>query len=118
MRRLLRLLSRLLALILVLAIVAVGFAWWTLRSSLPKLDGELAVPGLSAPVRLARDALGGGTLEPAKEIAAARALGWVHGQERFFEMDLLRRSAAGELSELFGATAIQRDNQIRVHRMR
>jgi len=118
MRRLFRILIRLGVLLLVLAVLAVGFAWWTLRSSLPKLDGELAVPGLSAPVRLERDALGVVTIDAANEIDAARALGWVHGQERFFEMDLLRRSAAGELSELFGSIAIERDKEIRVHRMR
>ncbi|MGH8029470.1 MAG: penicillin acylase family protein, partial [Arenimonas sp.] len=118
MRRLLRLLSRLALVLIALALVAIVAAWWTLRSSLPALDGDLAVPGLSAPVRIERDALGTVTIDAANEADAARALGWVHGQERFFEMDLLRRSAAGELSELFGAIAIERDKALRIHRMR
>jgi penicillin amidase len=118
MRRLFRLLSRLLLVVVVLALVAVGIGWWTLRSSLPTLDGELALPGLSAPARLERDALGTVTIDAANETDAARVLGWVHGQERFFEMDLLRRSAAGELSELFGAGALEVDKAIRVHRLR
>ena len=46
------------------------------------------------------------------------ALGYVHAQERFFEMDLLRRRAAGELAELFGAVALPADRVARAHRMR
>ena len=46
------------------------------------------------------------------------ALGFVHAQERFFEMDLMRRSAAGELAELFGTAALPIDRRARVHRMR
>jgi penicillin amidase len=118
MRRLLRLLSRLALVLAVLLAVALGFAWWTLRSSLPQLDGTVALPGLSAPVHIERDAMGTVTIDAANEADAARALGFVHGQERYFEMDLLRRAAAGELSALFGAIAIDRDKEIRVHRMR
>ena len=47
-----------------------------------------------------------------------RALGYVHAQERYFEMDLLRRTAAGELAELFGPVAIDTDKEHRVHRLR
>jgi penicillin amidase len=118
MRRLLRFASRLALALVVLLVLAVGFAWWTLHRSLPQLDGELALPGLSAPVRIERDALGTVTIDAANEADAARALGFVHGQERFFEMDLLRRSAAGELSALFGPIAVDTDKSIRVHRMR
>ena len=58
------------------------------------------------------------TVDAANEIDAMRALGYVHAQERFFEMDLMRRSAAGELAELFGPIAVDTDRQHRVHRMR
>jgi penicillin amidase len=47
-----------------------------------------------------------------------RALGYVHAQERFFEMDLMRRSPSGELAELFGPAALDIDKQMRVHRLR
>jgi penicillin amidase len=103
-------------LLVVLAVFAWG--WWMLRGSLPTLDGELALPGLSAPAQVQRDENGVVTIHAANAVDAARALGFVHGQERFFEMDLLRRSAAGELSELFGARAIDKDKSIRVHRLR
>ena len=118
MRRALRLLSRLLLIVVVLLILLVAAGWWAMRGSLAKLDGELRLSGLDAPVSIERDALGVVTIHAASERDAARALGYVHGQERFFEMDLLRRSAAGELSELFGAIAVDKDKSIRMHRLR
>ncbi|HEU0152139.1 MAG TPA: penicillin acylase family protein [Arenimonas sp.] len=118
MRKALRLLSRLLIVLLLLALLAAGVAWWLARGSLATLDGELAIEGLSAPVVVTRDALGVATIEAANEADAARALGFLHAQERYFEMDLLRRSAAGELSALFGPLALERDKQVRVHRLR
>ncbi len=104
--------------LLILIALAVGTGWWLLRGSLPALDGELALPGLSAPVELERDALGTVTIKAANETDAMRALGYVHAQERFFEMDLMRRSAAGELSALFGPIALKLDKDARVHRFR
>ena len=92
-----------LALLVLLLIARRSPRWWLLRGSLPPLDGERALPGLSAPVTIQRDALGVVTIDAANETDAMRALGYVHAQERFFEMDLMRRTAAGELSELFGA---------------
>ncbi len=107
----------LIALLLVLlALVLTG--WWLLRGSLPRLEGEVALPGLSAPVSIQRDANGVVTVDAASEIDAMRALGYVHAQERYFEMDLLRRTAAGELAALFGPVAIDVDKAHRVHRMR
>lgn len=118
MRKTARVIVRLLAVVLILAVVAVLAGLWAMRGSLPRLDGELALPGLSAPVTVSRDALGVVTIDAANEADAARALGFVHAQERFFEMDLLRRSAAGELSALFGDIALDRDRQVRLHRLR
>jgi len=107
----------LLALLLLLVVLAVT-AWWLLRGSLPKLDGELSLTGLSAPVTVQRDKLGVVTIEAANQADAMRALGYVHAQERYFEMDLLRRTAAGELAELFGPIAVDLDKQHRIHRFR
>jgi penicillin amidase len=118
MARPLRLLAQSLLLLLLLVVVGIGLGWWALRGSLATLDGELALPGLSAPASIERDALGVVTIRAANQADAARALGYVHAQERFFEMDLLRRSSAGERSELFGAIAIEKDKSIRVHRLR
>jgi len=105
-----------------LLVVALGLGaltlWGLLRASLPQLDGNIVLPGLSAPVAIHRDALGVVTVEAQNRDDAARALGYVHAQERYFEMDLLRRTSAGELAALVGPVALDTDRQHRVHRMR
>jgi len=110
--------KRLALLLLILLVIALGTGWWLMRGSLPTLDGELALAGLSAPVTIQRDALGVVTIDAASETDMARALGYVHAQERYFEMDLMRRTSAGELAELFGPRALDLDKEHRVHRMR
>lgn len=118
MRKALRVTGWLILVLAVLALLASLAALWLFRGSLAQLDGEHPLPGLSAPVQVQRDALGVATVDAASEADAARALGFLHAQERYFEMDLLRRSAAGELSALFGAIAIERDKVVRLHRLR
>src|SRR5689334_285010 len=78
---------------------AVGVVWARseLRGSLPALTGELRLDGLSAPVMVTRDALGVPSIRGASRQDVARATGFVHAQDRFFQMDLARRRAAGEL---------------------
>src|SRR5215213_3337914 len=105
----------------VLAVLVVLSALWArnqLRASLPQLDGTRHLPGLSAEVTVERDSLGVPTIRASNRLDAARALGFLHGQERFFQMDLMRRKAAGELSEVFGSVALDVDKEIRVHRLR
>ena len=109
-----RLVLGLVALLLLLALLA----WAAVRASLPQLDGSITLTGVSAPLSISRDALGSAVLQGSNPLDLARGLGFVHAQERFFEMDLTRRSAAGELSALFGAVALERDKARRVHRMR
>ncbi|MBI3885877.1 MAG: penicillin acylase family protein [Opitutae bacterium] len=105
--------------VLLLIVIAGGvYAWWEIRGSLPQLDGERALPGLSAPVQIARDALGVPAITGATRADVARALGFLHAQERYFQMDLLRRSGAGELSELFGKAAVDYDKSRRMHGFR
>ena len=104
--------------LLLLVLIAALAAWWLMRGSLPVLDGELDLAGLSASVTVQRDALGVVTIDAANERDAMRALGYVHAQERYFEMDLMRRTAAGELAALFGPRAVDLDKRRRVHRMR
>ncbi|MGY1529731.1 penicillin acylase family protein [Luteimonas sp. A649] len=109
---------RITALLVVLALLACLAAWWALRGSLPLLDGRVDVAGLSTKATVTRDALGVATIDAANESDAMRALGYVHAQERWFEMDLMRRSPAGELAALFGSAAVDIDRSHRVHRMR
>lgn len=103
--------------VLVLALVAGGL-WLRHRvaASLPQVRGEIALRGLGGPVAVERDALGVPTLRAETRLDAARALGFVHAQDRFFQMDLLRREAAGEFGELFGPIMLLHDQNRRRHR--
>ncbi len=109
---------RSLAGVLALVLLAGVAVWLLIRGSLPQLDGTLELPGVQQSLEISRDERGTVTLAGDNRLDLARGLGWVHAQERFFEMDLTRRSAAGELSALFGEKALERDRQRRVHRLR
>ena len=100
-----------------LSVSVVGFAE-LLHLSLPRLQGGIIAQGLSAPVTVARDAQGVPTLTGRTRADLAWALGYLHAQERFFQMDLQRRTAAGELSELVGRAALEKDKVFRLHRFR
>jgi len=113
-----RLLARAFAFVVAALAIAFGVSWLLLRGSLPTYEGHVTAPALSAPVTVERDALGSVTLHAQNRRDLTWALGYVHAQERFFEMDLLRRRAAGELAELFGDVALPYDRMARAHRMR
>ncbi len=104
--------------LLALVLLALAAAWLYLRASLPQLDGERKVAGLTAAVTVARDAGGVPLISGSNRADVAYATGFVHAQERFFQMDLLRRTAAGELAELFGPRALPLDRSRRLHRFR
>ncbi|RBG48232.1 penicillin acylase family protein, partial [Xanthomonas oryzae pv. oryzae] len=89
-------LGRLLLGIVLLALTASLALYLLMRGSLPQLDGEGALSGLAAPVSVQRDGLGVVTIDATNQLDAMRALGYVHAQERYFEMDLMRRAPAGE----------------------
>ena len=106
--------------LVLLALVLLGAVgvWTTLRASLPDLEGEAPLAGLGAPVTVERDSLGIPTITGESRADVARALGYVHAQERWFQMDLLRRAASGELSALLGARLWATDSTLRPHRLR
>lgn len=118
MRRSRRLLLRALLWLLLLAAVAVLAAWLALRASLPQVEGRQQVAGLSGRVLIERDADGVPVIRGANRLDVARATGFVHAQERFFQMDLSRRAAAGELAALLGPPLLDTDRRLRVHRFR
>ncbi len=101
-----------------IALLALATVYLTLRASLPRLDGRSAQAGLAAPVALERDALGVVTVTAATRADLAFGTGFAHAQDRFFEMDLSRRLAAGELSELVGPAALAQDRETRLFRFR
>jgi penicillin amidase len=105
----------------VVALAGGGTGLWLdshLRGSLPLVDGDHPLAGLAAAVRVERDALGVPVVRARSRADIARAMGFVHAQERFFQMDLLRRRSAGELAELVGAAALPADREVRVLRLR
>lgn len=102
----------------VLLLLGAGGAWALLRASLPRLDGRLAAPGLAERVTIERDALGVVTVRAANRADLAWGTGFAHAQDRFFQMDLARRLAAGELAELFGEPALGHDRRARSFRFR
>ncbi len=98
--------------------LALGAALLIWRASLPTLDGRVTLAGLGAPVTIERDARGIVTLTARDRNDLAFATGFVHGQDRFFQMDLSRRFAAGELAALVGRAALPQDRRTRLYRFR
>jgi len=107
-----------LGLVAIVAAAAGLWLWSRLEGSLPAVDGEIVVPSLTDRVVVERDAHGIPTVRAANRLDLARATGFLHAQERYFQMDLLRRSAAGELSELMGSATLEWDRSMRAHRAR
>jgi penicillin G amidase len=118
MRRFLRILLGALGGLLVLVAVLAAWGWQQLRGSLPPLDGVRTLAGLSAPAKIERDHHGVPTITGVTRMDVARATGFLHAQDRYFQMDLLRRRGAGELSELFGPAALALDQSARLHGFR
>src|SRR6185312_9623726 len=100
-------------LVLLAAVVGVGGYLW-LRSSLPETSGSIAVPRLGAKVEILRDGDGIVTIRAQSEADAYYALGFVHAQDRLFQMDMMRRWGAGRLSEVVGAAAADTDKFMRI----
>ena len=111
--RWLRWLRWILVSVVVLAVVAFGAAWWALHRSLPPIDGTVEGPGLVAEAGIDRDARGIPVITGRSRADLAYATGFAHAQDRYFQMDLSRRFAAGELSELFGEAALKQDIRAR-----
>ena len=97
------------AIVLVTAIG--GFLW--LRTSLPMTSGSVALPGLTAPVNVTRSADGVPHIAAQHADDAYFALGFVHAQDRLWQMEVTRRLGAGRLSEIFGARTLPVDRFVR-----
>lgn len=110
--------ARIAGFLLVSCIGLACLGWALLHGSVPQYDGEVSGAALAQAVAAERDELGSVTLRGADRGDLDWALGYVHAQERFLQMDLLRRRAAGELAELFGSAALPVDRAARMHRMR
>jgi len=101
-----------------LMLLVVIIVYTFLHASAPQLDGTLKLAGLTAPVTVTRDQLGVPGISAHSRLDAVRALGFLHAQDRFFQMDLMRRLASGELAALVGPAALKVDEQHRLFRLR
>jgi penicillin amidase len=100
--------------LLVLSLAGVAWLLTIARSALPELDGALPASGISAPVSVSRDSHGVPTIEAATLDDLFFAQGYITAQDRLFQMDLMRRAAAGDLSEIVGEVALKHDRQQRI----
>lgn len=99
--------------LVVLVLVAGGLTVLTIQRSFPQLDGELTVDGLSENVTVYRDEAGIPVIEAATATDLFAAQGFVHAQDRFWEMDFRRHVTSGRLAELFGEAQVGTDTFVR-----
>ncbi len=97
----------------ILLIFVAGLGFLMLWASLPQTTGDLVLPGLERPVRVMRDSHGIPSIQAANRHDLYMALGFVHAQDRLFQMDMQRRLGAGRLSEAVGNTALATDKFMR-----
>ncbi len=100
------------AAVILLAFVTL-FAYLNLKSSLPEYDGAEKVGGIDVKVSVFRDSAGVAYIRAESKEDAAFALGYVHAQERLFQMDIFRRVAEGRLSEIMGEKTVKFDKLFR-----
>jgi penicillin amidase len=108
-----RALTTTLAIVAALAVTAGVAAYWYLRSSLPIVDGEVSVLGTSGPVDIIRDADHIPHIFAGTKADALFGLGYVHAQDRLWQMEFQRRIGFGRLSEVFGSATIAQDRFLR-----
>jgi penicillin G amidase len=98
---------------IVVVIVATAI-WWFVYRPLPQLDGSVVVPGLQSQVKVDRDRWGVPHIRAGSVEDLAEAQGYVTAQDRLWQMDLLRRAARGQLSEVLGPSTLKIDKDFRI----
>ncbi len=98
-----------------LAVIAVLlFLRYQVNKSVPQTSGSIALPGLHSPVKVQRDEFGVPIIEAQDEHDLMFAFGFVHAQDRLWQMDMARRVGEGRLSELFGSATLPFDKMFRI----
>jgi penicillin amidase len=113
--RLLRIGAIALASVLILGFIGV---YLSIHASVPRLDGKIVAKSLAAPATIERDADGTPVVRARSRVDLAFATGFAHAQDRYFQMDLMRRAAAGELAQLLGSAVLDSDRKLRAHGFR
>ena len=111
---LLRVVGLVLVLVIALALGVAGWFYLEARTSLPQVDGQISVVGLTAPVSVIRDAQGVPHIRAASLHDLLFAQGYVAAQDRLWQMDSLRRAAFGDLAEIVGPSALEHDRHQRL----
>ncbi len=106
-------LMRIAGALIALAVLAVLGLYFLLSRSLPDYDKTLEISGLSAPVEIVRDNANVPHIFGQSEADVFEALGYAHAQDRLWQMTILRRSAQGRLSEVFGPRSLAIDKLLR-----
>jgi penicillin amidase len=115
---LLRLLRYAAGFLILITSLGILTGWWMVRRSLPQLEGTASLPGLQAEVTVERDQFGVPTITASSIEDLLVAQGYVMAQDRLWQMDILRRVAAGELAEIFGEVALASDRENRTYGFR
>ena len=110
----LRVLLWALLLLLLIAACLAAYGYYIAHSALPQLDGVIQLKGLSAPVKVTRDGRGAPAIEAATLEDLFLAQGYVTAQDRLWQMDVMRRYASGELSEILGKSTLKIDREQRI----
>jgi penicillin amidase len=100
--------------IIIVLLAAFFFLRYQIRKSFPQVSGEIGLPGLHQEVLVHRDSYGMPVLEAKDEHDLLMALGYVHAQDRLWQMDLGRRAGQGRLSEIFGVRTVPFDRMFRI----
>jgi len=106
------------ALFFALLVVGVGGGYWYISTKIPQRSGELRLKHLAAPVSVRYDERGVPHIRASSEADLYRALGYVHAQDRLFQMEMVRRLANGELAEILGPKLLSVDKLFRTLRLR
>ncbi|WP_312152250.1 penicillin acylase family protein [Pseudomonas sp.] len=110
--------KRSLTVLAIVVAVAAGAGYWYVQVKQPQRTGEVVISGLQAPVSVRYDARGVPHLQAQNEPDLYRALGYVHAQDRLFQMEIMRRLARGELAEVLGSKLLPTDTLFRSLRIR
>ncbi|WP_427159765.1 penicillin acylase family protein [Aliinostoc sp. HNIBRCY26] len=112
-RRLSKLLKIFVVLVLVLGLLLGSFLGYTIRRSFPVENGAIAISGIKAEVRVQRDQWGVPHIYAANSHDLFMAQGYIHAQDRFWQMDFWRHIGSGRLAEMFGASQLDTDKYLR-----
>lgn len=108
-----RWLLRLFTALIALALLAGILSWYILSRSLPDYNEDFTLQGITAPVEIVRNNSDVPHIFGKKDSDVYFALGFVHAQDRLWQMTMLRRTAQGKLSEIFGQRTVKIDELMR-----